>query len=216
MLTLQVSGGRLLGVGNGDPNAHAADQGTQVALFNGLAQAIVQAGRGAGVLRLQARSAGVRDAVIEITCVAVPLPAAVPIVAPVMVVESWRHTAAFAQPPAPDLSRRPNDNNSWSNTLPGTLETAPERAGYVLYRTRFTPWQGVQAHGGMLDLGRLSGPAQVFLDGRAVTQAAAGTPIKLALAPATGARTLAVILQVAADQPFGFHDVVTVQYRNSP
>ncbi|WP_047128108.1 beta-galactosidase GalA [Xanthomonas arboricola] len=216
MLTLQISGGRLLGVGNGDPNAHAADQSMQVALFNGLAQAIVQAGRGAGVLRLQARSAGMRDAAIEIARVAVPLPATVPIVAPVMVVESWRHTAAFAQPPAPDLSRRPNDNNSWSNTLPGTLETAPERAGYVLYRTRFTPWQGVQAHGGMLDLGRLSGPAQVFLDGRAVTQAAAGTPIKLALAPATGARTLAVILQVAADQPFGFHDVVTVQYRNSP
>ncbi|APP86080.1 beta-galactosidase GalA [Xanthomonas hortorum pv. vitians] len=215
-LTLHISGGRLLGVGNGDPNAHAPDQAMQVALFNGLAQAIVQAGRGAGVLRLQARASGLRDAVAEIACTAVPLPAAVAVTAPVMVVESWRHTAAFAQPPAPDLSRRPNDNNSWSNTLPGTLETAPERAGYVLYRTQFTPWQGVQTHGGVLDLGRLSGPAQVFLDGRVVAQAAAGTPIKLALAPATGARTLAVIVQVAADQPFGFHDVVTVHYRNSP
>ncbi|KGT82462.1 hypothetical protein OC00_19035, partial [Xanthomonas vasicola] len=136
--------------------------------------------------------------------------------APVMVVESWRHTAAFAQPPAPDLPRRPNDNNSWSNTLPGTLESAPEGAGYVLYRTQFTPWQGMQTRGGILDLGRLSGPAQVFLDGRAVAQAAAGTPITVALAPTAGERTLAVILQVAADQPFGFHDVVSVHYRNSP
>ncbi len=74
----------------------------------------------------------------------------------------------------------------------------------------------MQTHGGMLDLGRLSGPAQVFLDGRAVVNAAAGTPITVALAPATGERTLAVIVQVAADQPFGFHAVVTVHYRNSP
>lgn len=176
----------------------------------------MQAGCSAGVLRLQARSPGLRDAVLEIGCTSAPLPASVPIVAPVMVVESWCHTAAFAQPPAPDLARRANDNNSWSNTLPGTLESAPERAGHVLYRTQFTPWQGVQTHGGMLDLGRLSGPAQVFLDGRAVVTAAAGTPIAVALAPAAGERTLAVILQVAADQPFGFHDVVTVHYRNSP
>ncbi|ATS37707.1 MULTISPECIES: beta-galactosidase GalA [Xanthomonas] len=216
LLALQISGGRLLGVGNGDPNSHAADHSTQVALFNGLAQAIVQAGRGAGVLRLQASSPGLRDAALDIGRTSAPLPASVPIAAPVMVVESWRHTAAFAQPPAPDLPRRPNDNNSWSNTLPGTLESAPERAGYVLYRSQFTPWQGMQIRGGILDLGRLSGPAQVFLDGRAVAQAAAGTPIAVALAPAAGERTLAVILQVAADQPFGFHDVVTVHYRNSP
>ncbi len=96
VLTLQINGGRLLGVGNGDPNAHAADQSMQVALFNGLAQAIVQAGRGAGVLRLQAHSPGLRNAVLEIGCTSVPLPASVPITAPVMVVESWRHTAAFA------------------------------------------------------------------------------------------------------------------------
>ncbi|KAB7767858.1 beta-galactosidase GalA [Xanthomonas maliensis] len=214
LLTLDVEGGRLLGVGNGDPNGHDPDQATQVRLFNGLAQAIVQAGRGAGTLRVAARSAGLHAGRLVVARTAVALPPVVDVADAAMVIGGWRHTAAFAQAPSPDLPRQPNDNNSWSNTWPGTLEVAPERAGYVLFRSVFTPWQGVQARGGVLALGRLSGPAQVFLDGHAVARARAGEPLQLPLPPGSGPRTVAVVLQVAADQPFGFHDIVTVHYGN--
>ncbi len=44
-------GGRLLGVGNGDPSSHEPDQASSRSLFNGLAQAIVQRGEGPVTLR---------------------------------------------------------------------------------------------------------------------------------------------------------------------
>ncbi|MGH1560878.1 hypothetical protein ACRAWD_30655 [Caulobacter segnis] len=43
LVRLRVSGpGRLIGVGNGDPNSLESDKASQRRLFNGLAQAIVQ------------------------------------------------------------------------------------------------------------------------------------------------------------------------------
>lgn len=54
-LVLRVRGaGRLIGVGNGDPNSHESDQGSSRSLFNGLAQLIVRAGRQAGDIVVEA------------------------------------------------------------------------------------------------------------------------------------------------------------------
>lgn len=51
----RVSGaGSLIGLGNGDPNCHENDKGTERSLFNGLAQAIVQAGKRAGPIMVEA------------------------------------------------------------------------------------------------------------------------------------------------------------------
>ncbi len=60
--------GRIIGVGNGDPSCHEPDQylaapGKQPwkrSVFNGLAQIIVQAGKAAGMLELQAEAKGLR------------------------------------------------------------------------------------------------------------------------------------------------------------
>jgi beta-galactosidase len=50
-----VSGaGRFRGVGNGDPNCRESDQQPRRSLFNGLAQLIVQAGRGPGEILIEA------------------------------------------------------------------------------------------------------------------------------------------------------------------
>lgn len=46
--------GRIIGVGNGDPNSHESDQAPRRSLFNGLAQVIVQSSRHAGPIQLQA------------------------------------------------------------------------------------------------------------------------------------------------------------------
>lgn len=53
-----VEGGRVLGVGNGDPSCHEPDVASARSLFNGYAQVIVQTSRHAGRLKLTARSAG--------------------------------------------------------------------------------------------------------------------------------------------------------------
>ncbi|MBW8845434.1 MAG: DUF4982 domain-containing protein [Burkholderiales bacterium] len=66
-LVFRVRGaGRLIGVGNGDPNSHESDQGSSRSLFNGLAQLIVRAGRQPGDIvitaAVESQVAGIRPA----------------------------------------------------------------------------------------------------------------------------------------------------------
>jgi beta-galactosidase len=57
LVQFKVSGeGTLIGVGNGDPNCLEADKGDQRSLFNGLAQAIVQATKAPGSISIEASS----------------------------------------------------------------------------------------------------------------------------------------------------------------
>jgi beta-galactosidase len=65
--------GRLLGLGNGDPNSLELDKQLEHSTFNGLAQAIVQASRRSGAITLVAESAGLRSASITITAKAARL-----------------------------------------------------------------------------------------------------------------------------------------------
>lgn len=65
-------GGRIIGVGNGDPASHEPDKYLDPAawqrhLFNGYAQAIVQSGHAPGMLRLRATADGLQPADLTIT-----------------------------------------------------------------------------------------------------------------------------------------------------
>lgn len=62
-----VSGGRILGVGNGDPSSHEADAASERSLFNGYAQVIVQVARGSTAITLRAESAGLAPTEATIT-----------------------------------------------------------------------------------------------------------------------------------------------------
>jgi beta-galactosidase len=62
----RVSGGRLIGVGNGDPSSHEADKAAHRRAFNGLCAAIVQSSADAGHLRVEATSPGLESAVLVI------------------------------------------------------------------------------------------------------------------------------------------------------
>jgi beta-galactosidase len=58
-IMFRVSGaGKLIGVGNGDPNCQESDKGPRRSLFNGLAQAIIQGTKQAGEIQIEAVSAG--------------------------------------------------------------------------------------------------------------------------------------------------------------
>jgi beta-galactosidase len=59
LLGFKVSGeGKLIGVGNGDPNCQESDKEPKRSLFNGLAQVIVQATRRPGEIRIEAVKEG--------------------------------------------------------------------------------------------------------------------------------------------------------------
>ncbi len=65
LVTFRISGpGHIIGVGNGDPRSHEADKASQRSAFNGLCAAILQAGKTAGEIRLEASSPGLQSATL--------------------------------------------------------------------------------------------------------------------------------------------------------
>lgn len=85
-LAFRVTGaGRLIGVGNGDPNCLESDQEPRRSLFNGLAQLVIRAGTQAGDIVIEALGEQARDSLTPARLVVVARPArlrpAVPVVA---------------------------------------------------------------------------------------------------------------------------------------
>jgi beta-galactosidase len=77
LVSFRVTGGALLGVGNGDPRSHEPDRASQRAAFNGLCAAIVQASKSAGELRIEATAPGLKTAALVIAMKPAKLRAAV-------------------------------------------------------------------------------------------------------------------------------------------
>ena len=68
LIRFKVSGeGALIGVGNGDPNCQESDKRSERSLFNGLAQAILQASKRPGALTIEASSRKLEAASLTIT-----------------------------------------------------------------------------------------------------------------------------------------------------
>lgn len=76
-VSFAVSGGSIIGLGNGNPSSLEADKGTQRSLFSGLAEVIVQSTNVAGSITLMATSSGLPTTNITITEAAtLPVPSA--------------------------------------------------------------------------------------------------------------------------------------------
>ena len=111
-VSFAVSGGAIIGVGNGNPSSLEADKGTQRSLFNGLAQVLVQSTNVAGSITLTASSSGLPTTNITIIEAAtLPGPAAPTGVAAVpgnaRVTVSW------------DIVPGASTYNVWRSTIPG-------------------------------------------------------------------------------------------------
>jgi beta-galactosidase len=65
-ITFSVEGGRLLGVGNGDPSSHESDQGPTREAFNGLCCALVQSAATPGDIRVTATAPGLKPGVVTL------------------------------------------------------------------------------------------------------------------------------------------------------
>jgi len=73
-IAFKVSGaGKLIGTGNGDPTDHAPDKGSARKAFGGLCMAIVQSGKTAGVITVEASSHGLAPATLTISTKAAAL-----------------------------------------------------------------------------------------------------------------------------------------------
>jgi beta-galactosidase len=78
-LTFRVSGGgRLHGLGNGDPSCHELDTASSRRAFSGLCMAIVQTSKSADEIRVEASSPGLQSGTVSLTAASAPLRPAVP------------------------------------------------------------------------------------------------------------------------------------------
>jgi beta-galactosidase len=76
-VSFAISGGAIIGAGNGNPSSHDADKGMQIPLFNGLAQVIVQSTNVPGSITLTVNSSGLPTTNVVIVETAIlPAPAA--------------------------------------------------------------------------------------------------------------------------------------------
>jgi beta-galactosidase len=66
LVKFSVSGGRIIGVGNGDPSCHESDKGSERSLFNGYAQVIVQSTRQPGDIHLSANAGDLPSAELAV------------------------------------------------------------------------------------------------------------------------------------------------------
>ena len=209
-----VDGGDIIGLGNGNPNDTSSEKGNTRALFNGLAQAIVRTRAGtSGQLRLRASSPGLREA-----SVAVAVRAARPwpyqaTSGPVQIVGGWRVSPVSATPIDPAARTGDNDMNSWNGVTPGAPAKPADRPGWVLYATDVAPFARVRAAGGQLELVEVTGPCQVFVDGRPIgakTDAAPG-PLRLPFPPGAARSRLSILCRVEAGQPHGLTGPVRIR-----
>lgn len=210
-----VEGATIIGVGNGDPNSHESEKGGARSLFNGLAQAILQAGAGRGRIVMRAEADGLKPARLVIDRLAVPPRAQVPVTPAAQALREWRRSAAFAERPATDLAPADGDNNSWAFQR-GSLAVPADPAGrWRLYRGTVTPWRRTAAEGGMLHFAEVTGRAELWIDGRKVAakDAAAPAPFEGPLPAGTGERRVVLLVEAAPGAASGITGGVTLTGR---
>ena len=99
-MTFSISGpGRIIGVGNGDPNCHEPEKGNKRSLFNGLAQVIIQSTGEAGEIKLSATADGLKPHTVSITArPKKPTPSVKPETAPLQL-NQWIESPFFREKP---------------------------------------------------------------------------------------------------------------------
>ncbi|KFG89521.1 Glycosyl hydrolases family 2, sugar binding domain protein [Sphingobium herbicidovorans NBRC 16415] len=198
-VTLTITNGRIIGVGNGNPVSLAPSKGNQIKLFNGLAQAIVQTDRGSsGKLSLSASAPGVRQGGLLITVspaeVRHSLPASLQ-----QSVSMWRQSPVMAERPKviPDLAD--NDMNSWDPVIAGERPAAASGNGYVILATKVTLAGDMSRSGATLRFAGITGSGEVLLNGSPAGRKAAAAPGPLEVVIPAGKTDVAVALVLATN-----------------
>ncbi|MEO8615153.1 MAG: beta-galactosidase GalA [Luteolibacter sp.] len=197
--------GAIIGLGNGDPNCHEPEKGNRRSLFNGLAQVIVQtAADSSGEIVLRAAADGLKFAELRIAVNAVCARPAMPAARPVLFLQSWRMSPLSNERIDPNLVVADNDMNTWPSAQPGELQSFAGGT-FALYRLTFQPFASIQKNGGHLVFREITGEAEIWLDGACIGRKPdfAATPLSIPISPATGLRTLTILIMTTPGSPAG-------------
>ncbi|MFD1950781.1 beta-galactosidase GalA [Sphingomonas arantia] len=213
-VTFAVNGGRIIGLGNGDPVSHEPEQGNRRRLFNGLAQVIVRADGGdARALTLRADATGLRAARSTVRLLATPPRPFVPVTPATQMIPDWRQSPLSAAKPSPDIVLADNDMNSWLFVRAGEIQPAQGTGTWSVLRARFTPHRPVQARGGRIRFRGVVGRGEVWVDGRrlATKTGFASETITVPLPAGQGERVVTLLLESDGRAPSGLGGIVFVE-----
>jgi len=203
-VTFELSGpGAIIGHGNGDNCSHEPEQGNQRSLFNGLAQVILQSQRdSSGKLVLKAGAPGLKSAETQLDLAPIASIPAVPATNPVFSLGKWLASPVSKIKPDPNQKIGETDMNTWTSVQAGS-EQKFDGGNWAAYRVTFTPPEEIQKNGGQILFKKITGTAEVWLDGQlqAAKKKAAPGDLKLGLSPSVKARTLTVLIN--ADEAKG-------------
>ncbi|RXK83899.1 beta-galactosidase GalA [Filimonas effusa] len=162
--------GRIIGLGNGNPNSHEPEKGNHQSLFNGFAQVIVQPLKGETTnLVLEATAPGLEPATLSIPLQQVAAQPSLPASASILTLDKWRMSPVFNTRPNPAMALSDNDMNSWMATQPGKLQEATS-SGYVIYRAAFTPYAAQQEMGGNIYLKPINGDVEIWINDKKIAE----------------------------------------------
>ncbi|MVM30947.1 DUF4982 domain-containing protein [Spirosoma sp. HMF4905] len=213
VVKLSIKGsGRIIGVGNGDPNSHELEKGDQRSLFNGLAQVIVQADEGIIPVELMASAEGLQPFTLRIPVRKAPLVAAVPMVRPTLQLTEWRMSPFTDSKPNPVIEIAENDMNSWLPTKAAQLQTFAE-GRFALFRTSFTLTDSPGETDRTLSLKSLTGKAEVWLNNQLIfTKASEGSEaVRIPFKGMNKTYKLVVLIEAEKAKQAGFGGVVNVE-----
>lgn len=210
---LSISGGRIIGVGNGDPVSLAPSKGNHVRLFNGLAQVIVQSEReGAGKMTLSAASPGLRSADTVITVIPATVRQALP---PSLRqgVSGWRQSPVLEQRPKVIPELADNDMNSWDPIIAGQRPAPAAGDGFVVIAVRIELSEAMAKRAARLKFSEILGGGEVLLDGEIAARKPDKAPGPLLVSIAAGRRqvTAALLLRTIGGEPAGLSGPVFVE-----
>ena len=215
MVTFKVEGpGKLLGLGNGDPNCHEPEMGPDHTLFHGLGQAIVRSFQGGcGELLLHASAPGLKEASAKIDLTKSVVMPFIPAAPPVQILAKWRMSLLSPEKPDPSAKIADNDMNTWTQVKPPKLESTPKQ-GWIAFRSdKFRPFEQQAKEGGVIRFHEIRGKGEIWLDGAKVyDKPMANTmPVDIPLPSGDKEHQVIVLLQKGDDaKEVGLGGVVSV------
>ena len=215
-IDLDVEGGRIIGLGNGNPLSLAPSKGRRVQLFNGLAQVIIQSNRNSsGKLVLSALSSGLApDAVafdIHQSTIKASLPPSFE-----LAITQWRQSPVMRERPAVIPELADNDMNSWDATIAGEQPAAAAADGYVILASRATLTEAMINAGAILKFAAVLGTGEVLIDGAHCAEKSDIVAGPLIVNIPSGKRdiTIALVLKATSGTPVGLTGPVSVEKKS--
>jgi len=219
-VTFSISGpGKIIGLGNGDPNSHEAEKGDSRRLFNGLAQLIVLSDEVSKndevskerTITIKATADGVASSIIKIPVIGARALPYVPVVETGSILDKWLLSGMSSTRPDPTQKIASNDMNSWAPTSTGKLLRMTAR--FVMYKTEVKLSKAQQGAGLCLFLKSLSGKAEIWADDEKIggKTAPETANFSVKLPQGKNIKSLTVLIEASENSMAGLGGVVEIR-----